>query len=363
MVRRKKRSSRSTLPIYLKQIAKRSPLLFLVLSLLWVLHPLAETIIPSPIPPLPAIEGVASLYSNQAGDQLTTLYQRAIEGAEHSIVLSIYAMTDPLLIQTLDKKAAAGVSVTVICDAKASPHLTARLPHAKVVRRVGQGLMHQKILVIDERQVWLGSANFTPSSLKVHGNLVNGFDHPPLAQLIAARIQSMDEEGERTPLPSQQVQLGSQHMELWMLPDNSETASQRLKTLLRSARKTIKVAMFTWTRFDFAQELLAARKRGVQVEVAMDRQSGKGANAKVVRLLTKGGIPVRFNTGQGLLHHKFAYIDDEVLVNGSANWTYAAFKNNDDCFMIISSLTPQQNTHLQHMWKVILKQSEPVHNK
>ena len=78
-----------------------------------------------------------------------------------------------------------------------------------------------------------------------------------------------------------------------------------------------------------------------------------GASAKVAALLKKGGIPVKCNRGGNLLHHKFMYIDGKTLVNGSANWTKAAFEKNDDCFIILHDLTDTQREFMDKLWAVI----------
>jgi cardiolipin synthase len=116
--------------------------------------------------------------------------------------------------------------------------------------------------------------------------------------------------------------------------------------------------MFTWTRTDFTQELIAAAKRGVKVEAVIDHKTSKGASAKIVQMLEKGGIPVTVSTGQGLLHHKFAYIDEAILVNGSANWTLDAFKKNDDYFVIVYPLTTDQQLKMNKLWQAIKNQSK-----
>jgi phosphatidylserine/phosphatidylglycerophosphate/cardiolipin synthase-like enzyme len=100
-----------------------------------------------------------------------------------------------------------------------------------------------------------------------------------------------------------------------------------------------------------------AHKRGVRVSVSLDRYAGKGAGAKVADYLKKNGVPVFFYQGPGLLHHKFMEIDDELLVNGSANWTKAAFDKNDDCFAILHNLTTKQQNQLNKLWDMIMADS------
>lgn len=339
------------------KLFKKSSLTGLIVLLAWTLYQLAANYHSVQPVKLPASNAPVELYSNQTQDDLTHLFQQAIENAKESITLIIYALTDPQIIQTLQKKSESGVPTYIVCDAKASPGISHRLPRATIIKRYGKGLMHQKILIIDNRQIWLGSANLTTNSLSLHGNLVMGIENPAIAQALTDRAKSMDEDGGYTPLLHKETTAGPQNLELWVLPDD-RNAIKRMIALFRSAQKSIKVAMFTWTRVDFTEELIAASKRGVKVETIIDRYSGKGASAKIVRLLEQGGIPIRLSTGNKLLHHKFAYIDDNILVNGSANWTNAAFKENDDYFIVLYPLTPEQQDKMNKLWGILIKESE-----
>lgn len=338
---------------------KKTSLAGLIVALFYTLFNLTNPLLNSKPAPLPGTDAPVQLYANQDRDDLTAIFSQAIREAKESITLVIYSLLDPTLIQALEEKSQAGVPVYIVCDAKASPGISRKLPLAQIVRRAGKGLMHQKILIIDQKQVWLGSANFTRDSLRTHGNLVFGIDNPSLAKALDAKAKSMDEDGGSIPLKHQITQAGSQNLELWILPDDP-TAAKRMIELFRSAKKTIKVAMFTWTRNDFTQELIEAAKRGVKVEAVIDRYSGKGASAKIVNILSQAKIPVRLSQGQGLLHHKFVYIDNQVLVNGSANWTFSAFKDNDDCFIVLYPLTKEQQVKMDRVWNAIVQDSELV---
>lgn len=339
---------------------KKTSLTTLIALLVYALFQLMPHATTSSAPvQLPGSNSPVQLYSNQTGDDLVQLYLNAIRSAKESVTFVIYSLLDPQIIQALREKSDTGIPVYIVCDAKASPGIVKKLPKAQIVRRIGKGLMHQKILIIDEKQILVGSANMTTDSLKTHGNLVIGIDNPALAQALTAKAKSMDEEGGSTPLSHRQTTFGPQNLELWVLPDDPG-AVKRMIELLRSAKKTIRVAMFTWTRTDFAEELIQAAKRGVKVEVVIDRYSGKGASAKIVRLLSQAGIPVYLSTGHGLLHHKFVYIDEEILENGSANWTNSAFRINDDYFIVLYPLTPEQQAKMNQLWQVILQQGERV---
>lgn len=307
-----------------------------------------------------ASDGTVELYSNQTQDDLTACYSEAIGSAKHSITFVIYALTDRAIVEALKERSNAGIPVYLVCDAQASKGIRQlNGKNVTIVRRAGPGLTHQKILIVDEQKIYIGSANMTGDSLRLHGNLITELDNASLASAMTTKIKGMDEDARAISLPPQYLTMGEQPVEFWDLPEDP-SAANRIKELIRTAKKTIKVAMFTWTRQDFTKELIKAANRGVDVQVVIDRYSGKGASAKIVKMLADGGIDVRLSIGQGLLHHKFAWIDDDILINGSANWTLSAFTKNDDCFLIISSLTQAQNAKMVKLWRVIRTESEPV---
>jgi phosphatidylserine/phosphatidylglycerophosphate/cardiolipin synthase-like enzyme len=147
--------------------------------------------------------------------------------------------------------------------------------------------------------------------------------------------------------------VNDQTLEVWFLPDNPD-ASLKIKSLMRSAKKSLKVAMYTFTRADFAHELERAAKRGVKVEVIIDRSQCDGVCRKVEQLLKDSSLLVHSHDGRNLMHHKFMIIDDTTLVQGSANWTKAAFNKNEDLFIVLSPLTPLQNKSLDEIWQALL---------
>ncbi len=323
---------------------------------------------------LPDAEHPLEIYSNTTRDDLRRLFVTAIGGAKQSVLLIIYTLTDQEVMGALKQKAADGVSVTVICDSKTSTQVKRKLgSQVKTIRRTSLGLMHQKILVIDEKQTWLGSANMTTESLRIHGNLVLGVQHPALAENVWAKARSMQlkpsaraaaalaPEGAELAgyAPFSSYLADGQKIDLSFLPDD-KAALERLVSLMDQAKKTMRIAMFTWTHPKLTQAVINAHRRGVNVEAYVDFHSGRGVSAEVVHNLAKAGVKVSLSQGSGLLHFKTLYIDDAILVNGSANWTRAAFTQNDDCFFVVHALTEAQQNKMRRLFDILALESTPV---
>lgn len=294
----------------------------------------------------PPIQGEPPrLYSNQKRDDLTHLLKDAMLRAEKSIDLIIFSLSDHELINILKKRANEGIQVNVTYDKKNSINLDRKLGSKINARpRKGiEGIMHRKILIIDGKEVWLGSTNLTHSSLEIYPNLLMGVQCQELAQDLLSSYNKYN------------YTIGGQNVELWMLPDPG--AEKRLLQLLNSAKKTIKIAMFTWTHQKLTQAIIDAKKRGVTIEAVIDQSSTRGASKWAFECLKKGGVEPRTSLGNGLMHHKFAYIDSSLLIHGSTNWTKSAFEKNEDCFVVLHNLSKEQQTFMNSLWGIIKAES------
>ena len=297
--------------------------------------------------PFPSPDHPIRFYSNHTRDDLTRVYKKALSSAEKSIELSIYALTDPHLLHLLEKKAHEGIDVTLYYDPKATP-IPPSLLHEEchIFPYKDRALMHRKLLIIDKHLTFLGSANLTPTSLKMHDNFVIGIhNHPFASQALKS--------------PQTDLFLKTQSGRLWLLPEANPRALQTLIHHINHAKKKIHVALFTFTHPQLVQALIIAHKRGIKVTCVLDHYTADGASKKAQETLIQNGVRVTFSHGQQLFHHKWVCIDNHTLFFGSANWTRAAFSTNSDCLMKLAPLTKNQRKFMHKMWEII--QSESKH--
>jgi phosphatidylserine/phosphatidylglycerophosphate/cardiolipin synthase-like enzyme len=106
-------------------------------------------------------------------------------------------------------------------------------------------------------------------------------------------------------------------------------------SLLAQAKKSIDVAAFSLTDSRIANQLIEAHKKGIHVNVIMDAGNMQQYYSKAQNLIDNG-IPVwRYNPVlrpnykskkkyEQLMHLKWIIIDNDILIQGSANLTRAA---------------------------------------
>ncbi len=325
-----------------KRLIKSSRTLF-SLALLGLFFFLQEKPIPSSNEPI-------QLYASVCHDNLQKIYLNAIEGAQESIYLVMYSLSDDKVIKALNKKAQKGVAITVVHDTSTPQKGYERLVSIKRVPIVMSGLMHQKILVVDNERIWIGSANFTTDSLRLHDNLVARVTSPELSQNILAED------------PTQKFKIGGQLLEFYNLPKDKKKGLARLIDLIDHAEHSVRVAMYTWTHPDLTEAVIRAHNRGVTVEIILDRGQANGVGRKATKALVDAGVAVWLSSGQKLLHHKCFWLDENILINGSTNWTRAAFTKNKDCFFILHDLTEDQKDKMRTLWKrtrILSKKEHP----
>lgn len=289
-------------------------------------------------------EGTTPYFYVQPGTQdLALTLEKAIATAKKRLYCEIYTLSDNRMLTQLRQLSKKGVQVTILTD-KNHAHRLQRILGANIAvfPSQGQGLMHRKIVVIDDTHIWLGSANLTWESLRAYPNFLVGL----VSDAMAHDLQSKQTVYKEYTVAGQPLTMG-------LLPQWKEGLAT-LRAAIDGAKKSIKIAMFSWTRQDLAEAVIAAHQRGVAVEVILDHDNAQlGHNHKIRRLLQEKGIPVYLYKKQHLMHHKMVWIDEKTLITGSANWTQAAWGKNYEIVLTLPKISFYQNKLLQNMWGML----------
>jgi phosphatidylserine/phosphatidylglycerophosphate/cardiolipin synthase-like enzyme len=106
---------------------------------------------------------------------------------------------------------------------------------------------------------------------------------------------------------------------------------------LGGAKHTILAQAYSFTSAPIAKALLDAHKRGVQVQVILDKsqRSDKYSSAD---FLANQGVPVVIDANHAIAHNKVIVIDGELVITGSFNFTKAAQEKNAENLLILRDL-------------------------
>jgi phosphatidylserine/phosphatidylglycerophosphate/cardiolipin synthase-like enzyme len=118
---------------------------------------------------------------------------------------------------------------------------------------------------------------------------------------------------------------------------------------IEQAKKELFVAVYAFTSDDLAGALVQAKKRGVSVQVIIDREfdaanensKGKYFDAQRIPLRRVSGLKMKAQEKDaGLMHQKFAVIDRKIVFTGSYNWTHSAESFNDENLLLFRDAGP-----------------------
>ena len=110
------------------------------------------------------------------------------------------------------------------------------------------------------------------------------------------------------------------HRAIIVLPDDT---GKPILDAINAASKTLRIKMFVFSDPDLIQAVIAAKGRGVKIQVMLNpaRRDGEEENAETRKALEKVGIDVKdSNPDFGITHEKSMVVDDEAAFIKSLNW-------------------------------------------
>lgn len=223
-------------------------------------------------------------------------------------------------------------------------------------------IMHHKFVVADRRVVWTGSTNLSDSGTGgYNANLVMVVDNVKVARRFTEEFELMYSTG-RYHLDKprkgkrQRIIVKGAKLDVLFSPQDKPITTA-VRPLLKKAKNRIDVGIFFLTHKGIAQDLIAAKRRGVDVRVIMDATAAKNGYTKH-ELLRAAGVPLKIENWGGKMHMKSAAIDNRWVITGSMNWTSAGEGGNDENTIIVESeaMATQYHEFFDALWRDISPQ-------
>ena len=201
-----------------------------------------------------------------------------------------------------------------------------------------EALMHDKFAVIDHRQVWTGSMNYTIRDAYHNNNNLIALDSTPLAQNYLAEFDEMfveDQFGASSPAatPYRVVDVDGREVETYFSPDDGTAG--RLLELLRGAEESIHFLAFSFTSDDLAEAMIDRSRVGVVVTGVFEESQEASNQGSEYDRMRSAGLDVRLDGNPTNMHHKVIIIDGKIVVTGSYNFSANAEERNDENTLIL----------------------------
>jgi phosphatidylserine/phosphatidylglycerophosphate/cardiolipin synthase-like enzyme len=284
---------------------------------------------------------------------------QAIDAARMSIDLAAYSISLNSVRYALIRARDRGVTVRVVME---STNMDRSDPQALIeagIPIVGDnqdGLMHDKFMVIDRSEVWMGSMNFTDGGAYDDNNNLFRVRSTKMAENYSKEFEEMfvdNRFGENvvaeTPHPT--LTIDDVQVDTYFSPDDGVLSA--LVPLLSSAQESIYFLAYSFTSNQLGDIVREKAEAGLTVKGVMDAEQIRSNQGTEYDPFKQAGLTVRMDGNEGLLHHKVFVIDGKIVAFGSYNFSQSAEERNDENLMIIYSepIAQQFIQEFERVWK------------
>ena len=189
-------------------------------------------------------------------------------------------------------------------------------------------------LVQDQPQPAAFAARVRNRAFVVAQNLLEAGEHEHVLSWLEDTVKAVWPRPE-TPRPAKvkASKTSSDGAEAWFSPHGD--IADVLKRLLDKTRRRLDICVFTITDDRLSRAVIRAHQRGVAVRILSDDDKSADRGSDIDRF-ARAGVNVRVDRSPHHMHHKFALVDGEMLLNGSYNWTRSADRKNAENLMAIA---------------------------
>ena len=107
----------------------------------------------------------------------------------------------------------------------------------------------------------------------------------------------------------------------------------RICRFISETKKKIDICVFTITDDRITSKIEEALTKGIHIRIISDNTKSEDRGSDLDRLRGTG-IECRFDKTSAHMHHKFAISDNDLLLNGSYNWTRSACTENNENILV-----------------------------
>jgi phosphatidylserine/phosphatidylglycerophosphate/cardiolipin synthase-like enzyme len=284
---------------------------------------------------------------------------KSIDGARLSIDVAAYSLSLNSVRYALINAHKRGVVVRMVMestnmdgtDVKAL--LDAGIP---IIGDNRPGLMHNKFMVIDKSEVWLGSMNFTDSGTYDDNNNTMHIYSTKIAEDYSTEFKEMFEDNMFGPdvvaaTPNPEVTIDGTTVDVYFSPDDG--VLNALVPLLNSAQQSLYFLAYSFTSNELGAIVRQKHDDGLTVEGVMDEGQISSNQGTEYDPFLQDGVAVRKDGNPGLMHHKVFIIDGKIVAFGSYNFSKSAEESNDENLIIVynEAIAQQFLLEFQRVWK------------
>lgn len=265
----------------------------------------------------------------------------AIDDAHLTVDVAIYSISLDSIRDALLRAHNRGVQVRVVMESDNRDSADAQVLEDAGITVLGdrrQGLMHNKFVVIDNSEVWMGSMNFTNNGGYDDNNNLMRIHSVKVAEDYTKEFEEMFIDDKFGPdvvaaTPNPRVTINGTPLDIYFSPDDHVASG--LIDLLSNAEESIYFMAFSFTSDELGEAIRERAQNDVTVAGVMDSDQVASNIGTEYDAFNQAGLDVYKDRIPGLMHHKVMIIDQEIVVLGSYNFTNSAETRNDENLIVI----------------------------
>lgn len=265
----------------------------------------------------------------------------AIDSARLTVDVAIYSMSLNSIRDALLRAHDRGVQVRMVME---SDNLGRNDPQKlkdegiPILGDRREGLMHNKFVIIDSSEVWLGGMNYTDSGAYEDNNMMLLIRSLKMAENFTQEFEEMyvdDRFGDNVlaETPNPRVTMDGTPVDVYFAPDDGVQAI--LVDILAEAQESIYFMAFSFTADPLGLVIRERASQGVTVAGVMDEDQVKSNQGTEYDLFRQAGLDVYIDGNPGQMHHKIIIVDESIVIAGSYNFTNSAETRNDENLLVI----------------------------
>ena len=269
-----------------------------------------------------------------------------IKSAKESIDIAIYGYSStPAIEEAIKEAVQRGVKIRLVYDIDAqnqniypdTSKFVSLIVNNNSDKNSGSvnNIMHNKFYIFDKKIVITGSANLSHTDMSsFNSNNIIVINCQEVAKIYENEFNQMY----NGKFHSDKISFGNKiydNIEIYFSPQDKPLTYGVLPRI-KNAQKYIYIPAFFITDKVFIEELIKAKKRGVDIKIILDALSASSKYSKH-ETLRHAGIPVKTENFAGKMHTKTIVIDDEYLILGSMNFSYSGNNKNDENLIVLKN--------------------------
>jgi len=284
----------------------------------------------------------------------------AIDEARLSVDVAAYSISLNSIRYALINAHKRGVTVRVVME---SDNMDRSDPQALIeagIPIIGdnlQGLMHDKFVVIDRSEVWLGAMNYTDSGTYDDNNNMMRIFSTKIAEDYSVEFKEMFDDDKFGPnvvaqTPNPTVTIDGTRVDVYFSPDDGVLTA--LYNLLSEATDSIYFLAFSFTTNELGDIVRQKAEDGLAIKGVMDEEQIASNTGTEFDPFRQAGLDVRIDGNDGQMHQKVFIIDGKIVVTGSYNFSKSAEEKNDENIIIIynEKIAEQYMQEFQRVYKL-----------